>query len=148
MGGRLHGPAATAGGLGGSLAIGPAIGPPGYRYSNPNPPIADVACGSLSASRLRIKFITPRACSGCEPGILGARRAHLGLSTPNGNVLRGRIEGGQRVGQWGVAHAWQALWLLDKPTCAVPSSFLSVFDPQPKSAAAGSRNSNRNYWHW
>jgi len=28
----------------------------------------------------------------------------------------------------------------------VPSSFLSVFDPQPKSAAARSRTSNRNSW--
>ena len=142
MGGRLHGPATTAGGLGGSLAIGQAIGPPGYRYSTSPPPIADVACGSLSASRLRIEFTTPWACSGCEPGIWGVRRARFGLSIPNGNVLRGRIEGGQGVGQWGVARAWQALRLLDKPTRAVPSSFLSVFDAQPKSAPARSRNSS------
>ena len=140
--GVLHGPATTAGGLGGSLAIGPAIGPPGCRYSTSPPPIADVACGSLSASRLRIEFTTPGACSGCEPGIWGVRRARFGLSIPNGSVLRGRIEGGQGVGQWGVARAWQALRLLDKPTRAFPTSFLSVFDPQPKSAPARSQNSS------
>ena len=92
--------------------------------------------------------LPPGACSGCKPGIWGVRRARFGLSIPNGNVLRGRIEGGQGVGQWGVARAWQALRLLDKPTRAVPTSFLSVFDPQPKSAPARSRNSNRNSWHW
>ena len=148
MGGRLHGPeTTTAGGLGGSLAIGPAIEPPGYRYSTSPPPIADVACGSLSASRLPIEFSTPEARSGCEPGIWGVRRARFGLSIPNGNVLRGRIAGGPGVGQWGVARAWQALQLLDKPTCAVRSPFLSVFDAQPKSAPARSRNSRSSRSH-
>ena len=142
MSGRLHGPATTASGLGGSLAIGPAIGPPGYRYSTSPPPIANVACGSFSATGSRFEFATPRSWPGCEPVVWGVRRARFGLSIPNGNVQRGRIEGGQGVRQWGVARDWQALRLLDKPTRAVPSSFLSVFDPQPKSAPARSQNSS------
>jgi hypothetical protein len=96
----------------------------GYRCSTSPPPIVDVACGSLSALRLRIEFTTPRACSGCEPSIWGVRRARFGLSIPNGNVQRGRIEGGQGVRQWGVARDWQALRLLDKPTRAVPSNLV------------------------
>ena len=95
-------------------------------------PLAHAACGSLSASRLRIEFTTPGACSGCEPGVWGVRRARFGLSIPNSSTLQGGIEGGQGVGQWGVARDWQALWLLDKPTRAGPTSFLSVSDPQPK----------------
>ena len=58
-------------------------------------------------------FTTPRACSGCEPGIWGERRARFGLSIPNGNAQRGRIDGGQGVRQWGAARDWQALQLLD-----------------------------------
>ena len=138
MGGRLHGPAATAGGLGAALMIFQPLASLRIDIPTLNPLSADAACGLLSASRLRIEFTTPWACSGCEPGIWGVRRARFGLSIPNGNVLRGRIEGGQGVGQWGVARAWQALQLLDKPTRAVRSPFLSVFDAQPKSAPAWS----------
>ena len=47
--------------------------------------------------------------------------------------------------QWGVACAWPALRLLDKPTRAVLTPILPVFDPQPKSAAARSRNSNKKW---
>jgi hypothetical protein len=73
-------------------------------------PARPCGCGSLSASRLQIEFSTPRACSDCEPGVWGARRARFGLSILNGNVLRGRIEGGQGVRQCtppltGPAHA-------------------------------------------
>ena len=146
MGGRLHGPATTAG----RLTVPHhflAICQPHIQYSDPNPPArAHAACGSLSASRLPIEFSTPEACSGCEPGIWGVRRARFGLSIPNGNVQQGRIECGQGVRQWGVAQDWQALQLLDKPTRTVPSPLLSVFDPQPKSAAARSRTSNGHSW--
>ena len=146
MGGRLQGPAATAGGLGAALMIFQPLASLRIDILTLTLPLAHAACGSLSASRLRIEFTTPGACSGCEPGIWGARRARFGLSIPNGNAQRGRIEGGQGVRQWGVARDWQALRLLDKPTRAVPSSFLSVFDPQPKSAAARSQTSNGNSW--
>ena len=145
MGGRLHGPAATAGGLGAALMIFQPLASLRIDILTLTLPLAHAACGLLSASRLRIEFTTPKACSGCEPGIWGVRRARFGLSIPNGNVLRGQIEGGQGVGQWGVARDWQALRLLDKPTRAVPTSFLSVFDPQPKSAPARSRNSSTKW---
>ena len=39
------------------------------------PPLANAPCGLLSDSRLRIELTTPGACSSCEPGIWGVRRA-------------------------------------------------------------------------
>ena len=125
-----------------------AIGQPQIRYSDPNPPRSPMWVVVRSVLRgCKSSSVPPGPAPTASP-VSGGRAAHdFGLSIPNGNVLRGRIEGGRGVGQWGVARAWQALRLLDKPTRAVPTSFLSVFDPQPKSAPARSRNSNRNYWH-
>ena len=86
-------------------------------------PVASPVSGGCAAHNLVCQFPTATSC-----------RVELKV-------------GMQGVGQWGVARDWQALQLLDKPTRAVPTSFfLSVFDPQPKSAAVRSRNSNRNYW--
>ena len=48
-------------------------------------PLTHAACGSLIASRLRIEFSTPRACSSCEPGIWGVRCARFGLLIPSSN---------------------------------------------------------------
>ena len=93
------------------------------------PLLTNAACGLLSDSRLRIELTTPGACSSCEPGIWGVCCARFGLSIPNGNVLWGQIEGRQGIRQWGVARAWQALQLLDKPTlfvCFRPSAKIGV----------------------
>ena len=81
--------------------------------------------------------------------VSGGCAAHdLACRFPTATSSGVELKVGRGVRQCGVARDWQALRLLDKPTRAVPSSFLSVFDPQPKSAPARSQNSNRNSWHW
>ena len=126
-------------------AISPAFGRLGHRYSNPNPPCRRCGWWYLQCSEVVIRVhYPPRPARFASPCMVwGVRRARFGLSIPNGNVLQGQIEGGQGARQQGVACDWQALGQLDKPTRAALTSFLSVFDPQPKLAAARSRNSDQ-----
>ena len=69
MGGRLHGPAATAGGLGTALMIFQPLASLRIDILALTLLLAHAACGSLSASRLRIEFSTAEARSGCEPAL-------------------------------------------------------------------------------
>ena len=121
-----------------------AIGQPQIRYSDPSLPARPCSLWftQLQCFEIANRVQYPRGPLRLRARYLGGAPRTIWLVNSQRSTLRGRIEGGQGVGQWGVARAWQALRLLDKPTRAVPSSFLSVFDPQPKSAPARSQNSS------
>ena len=126
--GSLHLPSTSAGIDGSPPFSGHAcIGQPQIRYSDPNPPRSPMWIVVRSVLRgCKSSSVPPGPAPTASPvsaTVWGARRARFGLSIPNGNVLRGRIEGGRGVGQWGVARAWHALQLLDKPTRAVQVPF-------------------------
>ena len=120
-----------------------AIGQPQIRYSDPNPPRSPMWVVVRSVLRgCKSSSVPPGPAPTASP-VSGGRAAHdLACQFRTATSCGGELKGGRGWGSGGVARAWQALRLLDKPTCAVPCSFLSVFDPQPKSAPARSQNSS------